>query len=254
MSSRFNPCKSSMIELSTPLQYLKGVGPKRAQALEKKGLRDIQDLLYFLPRAYQDRRSIQKIKDTQLGDKTVLQCEVVGSELMTLRNRRKIFQVIFADESGTLLGQWFQFNLKYMKELFKRGNKFLLFGEIRQYGYQKQMIHPEVEALDSEHTPDSVNSERIVPVYSDIEGVHQRFIRQVVARALSAAAPLLEDPLPPEIRDKYKLPTLSESLLRVHFPDASENFEDFVKNQSPYRGRLVFDEFFFLQLARSEER
>ncbi len=174
-------------DLQTPIQYIKGVGPRLSEILKKKNIRTVEDALYFLPRFYQDRRQIKTISQLSVGKVETVMGTVRQAEMSYYRKRRT-FELTIGDETGTLVAKWFNFNPRYMKGRFRKGMRLILSGEINLYQFQKEMHHPEMEILEEgEETShpegtssgkggveDSLHFGRIVPIYSETEGLYQR--------------------------------------------------------------------------------
>ena len=138
IESRDNP-------LQKPLQYLKGVGPKRAELLGRLGLFTPQGLLYFLPRDYQDRSQITPIKDVKFGSIATVKGTVLDVGLKPTRGRRTLLEVLVDDRTGTIAATWF--NQPFLAEKFRKGQEVLLHGKIGSYKYL-QIVNPEFEFLD----------------------------------------------------------------------------------------------------------
>ncbi len=236
--------------LLTPIQYVKGVGPKLAALLGKKGIYTVEDALYFLPRAYEDRRNIKKIAELKVGYKEASIGEIFLSEMVFYQNQRKrIFEVMVRDGSGVILLKWFHGNERYLRERFKKGRRILFSGEVRWFHGHKEIHHPDVEMIEGEVDKDSLNFNRIVPIYSEIEGVYQRTWRRLMKRILEEYAPYVESPIPAEIQEAQGLIDFQEAFRRVHFPPNEESLKRLNLFQSEGHRRIIFDEFFFLELG-----
>ncbi|MFN3466187.1 MAG: OB-fold nucleic acid binding domain-containing protein, partial [Candidatus Brocadiales bacterium] len=131
--------------LQKPLQYLKGVGPKRAELLGRLGLSTLRDLLYFLPRDYQDRSQLTPIKDVKFGSTSTIKGRVLDVGLKPTRGRSTLLEVLVSDDTGTIAATWF--NQPFLAEKFRKGQEVLLHGKIGSYRYL-QIINPEFEFLD----------------------------------------------------------------------------------------------------------
>ena len=226
--------------LNTSIQYLKGIGPKRAKALNKLGLETIEDLLYYFPRRWEDRTNFLTIAELKDGETQTIRARVISSGQRQSWKRRgfKILEVIVSDGTGNILCVWF--NQPYLKDYFKLGASLILYGRIERYAKRLQMNSPEFEIIGEEEE-EALNIGRIVPVYSLPEHTTQRYFRKVVKRALDEYLPHIGDFLPFDIRSRNKLPNLAKSLLGIHFPESPE------LKQEAFR-RLSFDEFFFFQI------
>lgn len=238
---------SSRKALSTPIQFIRGVGPKLASLLEKKGIRTVEDALYFVPREYQDRREIRKMSKVEIGKVETVVGEVLAVDAVDFRRgRKKVFEMMAGDGSGVIVGKWFHFNLGFMKARFKKGDRVIMTGEIKAFGGQREMHHPDIEPFDD---ADKLNFGRIVPVYPLTEGLGEKTIRKIISQVISGYSDNVIDGLPPEIVKKRGLMPIKEALMKVHFPDNAEDIEALLSGRSPARKRLVFDEFFFFELG-----
>lgn len=253
--------------LKTPVRFLKGVGPRLWAALQKKGIQTVEDALFFLPRQYLDRRRIKKISDLTVGQVETATGKILQAE-MAFSGKRQIFEIRIGDESGILLAKWFHFNPRVMKARFKKGMQVILSGEVRLFQFQKEMDHPEVEILaeseslpppsplDSRGMDESIHFNRIIPIYSETEGLYQRqrWVRRIWKAIVDQYAPKAQSAIPPEICRRQNLIPLSEAFRRAHFPDDDENIALLNEGKSPAHRRLVFDEFFFLELGLALRR
>jgi ATP-dependent DNA helicase RecG len=253
-------------ELQTPIQFIKGVGPRLSEILKKKEIRTVEDALYFLPRAYEDRRQVRKIARLAVGRHETAVGSVLGSDIVYL-GRRRSFAVTIGDETGTLVAKWFNFNPRFMKGRFRKGMKVILSGEIRMFQFQKEIHHPEMEILEDpgekeKEAPESAAAEeslhfkRIVPIYSETEGLYQRqrLIRRIQKRAVDAFAAKAASGLPAEVSRRQGLIPLPEALRRVHFPDLEDDFQALQERKSSAHRRLIFEEFFFMEIGLALRR
>jgi ATP-dependent DNA helicase RecG len=248
-------------DLQTSIQFIKGVGPRLSEILKKKNIRTIEDALYFLPRLYEDRRQIKTISQLTVGKMETVIGTVLHAD-MTFHRRRRTFEVQVGDETGTLLAKWFNFNPRYMKGRFRKGMRLILSGEVRLFQFQKEIHHPELEVLEEEEPgaaeepsasspdlEDSLHFKRIVPIYSETEGLYQRqrLIRRIMKNVVDLFAGKAFSGIPEEVCQRQKLIPLSEALRRAHFPEPEENIALLNEGKSPAHRRLIFDEFFFLE-------
>ena len=226
--------------MSTPLQALKGVGPKLAERLAKKGLSTVEDLLYFLPIRYEDRSRMKKIRELTPGAVEATSGEVLASGEVYY-GRRRVFEMAVGDSGGILKVKWFHFRPS-MKSRFKNGQRVIVFGQVSLFGGQKEMIHPDVELLD-EDTAQDVSIEGIVPVYSQVENFHQKTIRAIVTGAVERYSAQALGGVPLPICLKHKILPLPEAIKAVHLPALS------AQNGKAARRSVAFDELFMLELG-----
>ena len=198
--------------LLTPIQYVKGVGPKLAKLFEKKGIRTVEDALYFLPRAYEDRRNLKKISELKPGQKETGWGEILLSGFAFFQNKRKrVFEAVVGDESGVITLKWFHGNERYLKDRFKKGRKLIFSGEVRWFNLQKEIHHPDVEMIEGDIEQDYLNFKRIVPIYSETEGLHQRTLRRLMKNILDGYADELSSPISQEIVQRQNLIDFTEA-------------------------------------------
>ncbi|HCU25571.1 MAG TPA: DNA helicase RecG [Deltaproteobacteria bacterium] len=242
--------------LASPLQYLKGVGPYLAKLFARLKIHNYEDLLYHLPFRYLDRRTILAIARAPAGKHGVV-CGVVeaAGEVILGRKGRKIFEVILSDGSGFLTAKWFHYPRKFFLERFKKGEKFLLFGEVSYFQHEKQMIHPEVtpikEFFDEEDFEQHLG---LIPVYSTTEGLSQRQIRKALDALLVEMPQRLIETLPRSLLEKGNWPDPAESFCRIHRPNDEDSPEIESPRRTLFHRRLAFEEFFYLQLGLAFRR
>ena len=225
--------------LDAPIQYLKGIGPKRAKLFHQLGINTVEDLLYYFPRRYEDRTNFISISKLEEGKTYTIKAQVLAKRGHQSFRRRgfSITEVAVSDATGKIFCVWF--NQPYLKEYFKVGSNLIFYGRVERYGNKLQMKSPEFEIV-SEETKD-INIGRIVPIYSLPEKITQRNFRSMVKHALDKYLPRINDFLSFDIRSRHNLLNLAKSLINIHFP---ENFD--LQNLA-YR-RLAFEEFFIFQV------
>ncbi|MCP3676365.1 MAG: ATP-dependent DNA helicase RecG [Deltaproteobacteria bacterium] len=230
--------------LMTPLGEVRGIGARLAGRLKKKGFTTVEDMLYFFPLRYEDRRHIRKISALGIGKR-----EVVIAEILALGEiyygRRRVFEIAVGDQSGIVKAKWFHYRLPYMKRRYKAGQRLLLFGEVTSYGGQKEIIHPDVEIIEK-GKDDPSEMEGIIPVYSQIDNLHQKTIRKIVQGIVNEYVDYAAGGTPRETLRKHRLMELPDAIRRMHSPDESDSFEG--ETWLPRRS-VVFDEFFCLEVG-----
>ncbi len=236
--------------LLTPIQYVKGVGPQLAKLFGKKGILTVEDALYFLPRGYEDRRSLKKISELKAGRKETGFGEILLSGVGFYQNRKKrVFQVVVGDGSGTITLKWFRGNERYLRARFKKGRQLIFSGEVKWFNDQREIHHPDVEVVDGDMEKDYLNFKRIVPIYSETEGLYQRTLRRLMKAILEGYVHELSSPIPAEIEERQNLIDFSEAFRRVHFPPEGESIDALNLQRSDGHRRIIFDEVFFLELG-----
>ena len=221
-----------------------------AQHLERKGIRSIEDALYFLPRCYEDRRNLKKISELVTGARETGFGEILLSGMVYYRNRRRrVFEAVVGDGSGSIALKWFHGNVRYLHGRFKKGNKLIFSGDVRRFNGQREIHHPDVEMTEGHIEEDSLNFKRIVPVYSETEGLHQRTLRRILKSVLEDYVNGLSSPIPQRILERQNMMDFSEAFRYVHFPPDVAPLEMLNRYQSAGHRRIIFDEFFFLELG-----
>ncbi len=228
------------ISLKTPLQYLKGVGPERSKVLARLNLVTILDLLYFFPRRYENRLPVKLIGELVFEDKECVRGVVSSCGVMRLRTGQVILKVVISDGKSQMHGLWF--NQAYLKKTFTPKSSVIFYGKAEKSGKQAQMVHPEYEIFPGDVPAQTVHTGRIAPIYPLTEDLAQKGIRQLVYRALEIFSSLLRDPLALSMKNRLDLPDRAWAIRQIHFPDEERNA------LSAYR-RLVFDEFFMMQIV-----
>ncbi len=226
------------------IQYVKGVGPRRAEIFAKLGVNNLADLLYHLPRRYEDRTHFENISKLQPGIPVTLKGRIVAVDMAPTKSRMDIVKAHLDDGTGIIELVWF--NQRWMKaRLLNKEKEFIVYGVPQESGWGLQIVSPEWEELEKDG--DALSANRIVPIYPLTEGLSQKVVRQIMWVALEAYLGLFSDCLPEELRRKYRLGPLQKCLRQVHYPDRIENIEI-------ARQRLIFEEFLLLQLSLAMKR
>jgi ATP-dependent DNA helicase RecG len=245
---RISNLKEAFAKLTLPVQYLKGVGPKMAARFAVKKIETLEDLLYFLPRTYEDRREIRKINRLEVGKTQTIIGTVINTEVKYY-GKKRILEVTVSDNTANLTSKWFKGSISYLQGIFKKGTEVIFTGNVAPNYSGKTMVHPEYEILEEKEEENFLNFKRIVPVYSETEGLHQKYFRKIINFALENYSRYVASPIPDNICEKRNLLNIHEALLSVHFPGNSESIEEFVFARSSAHRRLIYDEFFFFQLG-----
>jgi len=241
--------------LQTQIQFIKGVGPKLTELLSKRGVTTVEDALYLLPHRYEDRRSVQSVARLHPGVTEVFSGKVISADATSTKGGRRFFQVIVADDTGSVTLKWFNGNPTFMKRVWKVGRCGLFIGEVSQFGYQREVHHPEVEWLEDGKgiaeilAADPVNFGRIVPVYPLTEGLSQKVMRRVMKEVVDGYLPFVQELIPDHILDPLNMPGLRQALKEVHLPAADLALDTLNEGQAPAHRALAFDEFFFWELG-----
>ncbi|MEI7591049.1 MAG: ATP-dependent DNA helicase RecG, partial [Deltaproteobacteria bacterium] len=231
-----------------PIQFVKGVGPRISALFAKKKILNVEDIFYFLPRCYEDRTKIKNISDIIIGEKATIMGTVVSAGFLPHR-RRRFFEVILKDEKSSLKISWFQGNATYLEKIFVIGKRFIVTGKIGGFGYFKTMSHPDFEIVDEEEVIDMLHFKRIVPIYSETEGLQTKSVRKIMMSVVDNYAHFLVEAIPEHIRTKRNLLPIETAFRNVHFPPNNADLDKLNRMISDYHKRIVYDEFFFLQLG-----
>jgi ATP-dependent DNA helicase RecG len=250
-----------MLELTTPVQYVKGIGPKLAEILATKGIATVGDLLNYLPFRYEDRLNPRGIAELRAGEMATVIGEVRNSGLFRTR-RMPIFQLTVGQGRSRLKCLWF--NATYLQDKFKPGQLIALYGKVEQdKSGELQIIQPQFEMLGEasadgadDKAATSLEVGRIVPIYESAgQGrVTARWFRRVIRTALDDLTPELAETIPAAVRERLALVSPREALWKVHWPEAGESFEDLQSSRTPAHIRLIFEELFFLELGLELKR
>ncbi|AFY37911.1 ATP-dependent DNA helicase RecG [[Leptolyngbya] sp. PCC 7376] len=245
------------ITLEQPLMYLPKIGPKRSEHLAKLGLLTVRDALFYYPREHIDYAKQVKITELEPGETVTLVGSVIRCNIFTSPKNKKlsIFELYMRDSSGRIKLSRFYAGARFsnrgwqekQKKMYPRGVAIAASGLVKKTKYGLTLDNPEIEVLTSDEADiKSLKIGRVLPVYPLTEGVPADLIRKVVIASM-AALKFLQDPFPSVLRDDFELMKLPEAIANIHFP---ENPEILVHA----RRRLVFDEFFYLQLGFLQRR
>ncbi len=224
--------------------------------LEKLGLKSVEDALYHLPIRYEDRRQLTPISRLRPNTQEVFYGAVLAAgESHTSRSRRKIYEVIVADDSGQISLKWFRYRKSWLQKRFPVGQRAVFIGEMKVFGGTREVHHPDAELLTGEidqqqlAQKDPLNFGRILPVYPLTEGLSQKLARKIWFPLVEQYAGSLKSPLPEEILKRRQLLPLAAAMQGVHWPEQAASLEPLQQGRDRCRTSLVFDEFFFLELG-----
>ena len=254
-----------MLEPSTPVQFVKGIGPRLAEVLAAKGLATVDDLLHYLPFRYEDRLNPRSVAELRAGEMATVIAEVRNSGLFRTR-RMPIFQLTVGQGRAKLKCLWF--NATYLQDQFQAGQVVALYGKVEEdRDGNLQIMQPQFEILgdineeggadDAEKkAAASLEIGRIVPIYESAgQGkLSPRWFRRIIRWTLDNLNPDLPDPIPAAVRAHLSLVSVREALLKVHWPDAGESFNDLQSSRTPAHIRMIFDELFFIELGLELKR
>ena len=238
-----DPCAQSV-------QFLRGVGPRRAALLAKMSLHTVHDLLWCLPMRYEDRRQLTPLGLLRWGKRETFCGRVTTLQTQPSKRGKPFVALLLQDDSGALICKWFQTRSTYLQERFPVGTRVVGSGMVTLNGYTgaREVVHPDLEVLDADDT-EQVHFGRVVPIYPLTAGLHQKAMRSLMKQVVDTYVPQVQETLPEELRRAHHLPGLAEALQQMHFPDDSADLLRFNSQQTPFHERLVFEEFFLLELG-----
>ncbi len=229
--------------LTQNVQYLRGVGPARAELLQRLGIQTVADLLFHFPRSCEDLSDVRVIRDLATGKLQTVQGEVVEIEGHNASDGRPIVSIVLADRHGdSLEGVWF--NQPYVARNYRFGQRLAFSGKPKWRFDHWQMPNPRVQVLDgtTEQTEPTV-----VPVYPLTEELRADRLRAMIRQAVDQGADLVPDILPEDLRRRHGFAGVAQALRDVHFPDTMERARN-------GKGRFVYEEFLVLQVALAVRR
>ena len=223
------------MRLSTALENIKGVGPKTAEQLKLSGLETVRDLIFFLPRKYEDFSELTEIDSIKPGKRTV-KARVESVSVRRVRRGMTITTAVLIDGSGKLNAVWF--NQPYRATQFKQTGLEYFFSGDFEFSYNKyQLTNPSAELV--KEMP--VQTDRILPIYRSVKGLKSQVVRKIL-HELRPLITMLTDTSPKHIIEGEKLLSLSDALLAMHFPTS-------MAEVTKAKERIAFDELFSLLLA-----
>src|SRR5712671_2319042 len=248
-----------MLRLNTEVQFVKGVGPRRSALLGARGIRTVGELLLHIPKSYQDRASFIRLDSLRPGQDAAVHARVYQSRMIRTRSRGSIFHVILTDGTSFVHAKWFHGGYIQESRSFSAGREMVMYGRVEFDTRDRNFVffNPEFELIDGAEPSvpsESLDIGRTVPIYEEIGGLTSRQLRRIVASAIGDLESALDDPLPPEVRTSHGLPEFRACLERIHFPDKQDDVAALNRRESPYHRRLIFEEFFLLELGFAMRR
>ena len=231
------------LEISDSIQWVKGVGPKKAELLSALNVFTVLDFLYLSPRRYLDRSEIKPIRDIRINDEVTIEGKVVSVNSRRSRKGKLLCDVAIYDGTGIIVGRWF--NQSWVRDKFSNGDRVFFSGKV-EFFRGLYIVNPDYEFLSEEET-ELIHTGRIIPVYPLTKNLGQRFMRRTANNILQNFLSEIKDPFPEYLREKYSLISLDRALYNLHFP----------KNKvllTEARRRLAFEELFYFQLFLVSKR
>jgi ATP-dependent DNA helicase RecG len=239
--------------LTRPVVRLPGVGPRRAEALAKRGLLSVADLLFRLPSRYDDRRTLVEIGDLEVGSRVTFVGEVLAADFVARRGRgRRVFQALVGDATGTVTLKWFRGG-EALQSSLRKDRQIRVTGDVRRYRFSRELIHPEIDLLGEEEGPTAAEP-RVVPDYAVPEGIPPRTFRRTIGAAVESYADLTPSHLPQALARERRLPETAVALRWIHDPGDDVDLEALRGRDTPAHERLVLEELYLLEVGLALRR
>ena len=226
------------LRIDDKVQYVKGVGPARAEMFARMGVETVRDLLQLFPRDYEDRGDVRTIAELEHGEKQTIVAQCL--EVRVLRWRH--IEAVFADATGSIKAVWF--NARYLQKQFRPGDTYRLTGRVALYKRHLQMQHPGFKAIGEDSADDD---QKILPIYPSTEGLQSRSITGIVSMALDACLGEMPELFPPGDLKRLAMPSARAAVRELHRPKS-------MTAVGRARRRMVFEEFFLMELAVAMRR
>jgi ATP-dependent DNA helicase RecG len=237
------------LRLDTPVQYLKGVGPKLGDLFYKRDIKTVGDLLEFYPRAYEDQRAARNIASLRPDEIVSLRANIVKVNSVPLGNtNRKIYDVVLKDSSGQIHCKFFRVPYKGYFQHFQPMQEVRVVGKVTSYRGRIEFHHPDIKDVEADDIP----QDSLVPIYTEMETL----TRGKILKLIQGAFPQVEkedDAFPEWLRKEHNLLTKQEALYQLHHPNADEA-KAFIEGKSRAHQRIIFEEFFWLELFLASRR
>ena len=229
------------------VQYVKSVGPRRAEQLNRLGIKTVNDLLTHFPTRYEDRRNILPIAGLKEGETQTIRGTISSSGELKRRGGRRMFEAQIKDDSGFLRSIWFSARGGYLATKFKPGKHVIATGKVIYNKYQRclEMMHPDMEVVEKEDSPQAAG---ILPIYSLTGGITQKSMHKIITTALDSPVKLPEV-LPDKIIKSLKLIGREEAIKKLHDPHKDESLELLNSFSTAAHKRLIFEELFIIECA-----
>jgi ATP-dependent DNA helicase RecG len=255
-----------LLDLSTNVQYVKGIGPRIAEILLEKGITTVEDLLYYLPFRYEDRLNPRGINELRAGEMASIVADVRTFGLFRTK-RMPLFEMTVGQGRDTLKCVWF--NAAYLQDKFRAGMTVALYGKVEQSEYGRmrlQIMQPQFEILHDPGEAETQGSDdsqwktlevgRIVPIYETAgKGkLTARWFRRVIYGMLEQLQPDIPDAIPPIVRGRMSLIERRRAFQHAHWPEVGESLTKLQGARTPALLRLIFEELFFLELGLELKR
>lgn len=227
----------------TPITYVKGVGPKRAEALETVSIRTFADLIYYFPRRYLDRSTITPIARLKIGSEATIVGKVIAQKMVKTA-RRSFYEVFIGDDSGQMSCIWFN-GINYIKNVFKSGDLVAMSSRVEFFNGPR-FVHPDYDRLESGEWDATLHTARIIPLYpttAELKKVRldSRGFRRLLRPIIEEYRWTFDEVLPSQTLSKLKLKSINEAFHQIHFPESMAHLD-------ASQVRFKFEELFYLEL------
>jgi len=232
-------------QLLDNIQFVPGVGPKRAKLLNKLGVKTVKDLLFYFPRDYLSKMSDKRIADLKINDMASVKGRITGFDTKGNRFQKQQFRVFISDGTGYITLLWFRPSPWLIKQ-FEVGKEIIILGRIQYYYNKLCVIHPDFEIVQEKEKKSFWVEQDILPLYPLTEGISNKVLRKIVKNVLSQQL-FIDETLPEYIRQTKQLIPLNDALHKIHIPDSDEDI-------AVSRKRFVFEELFFMELMLARKK
>ncbi len=235
-----------MIEIEKEIQYVKGVGPQKAKLISKLDIKTIKDILFYFPKRYEDRRTIGKIVDLKINEYNIILGIVNSGSDIRSRRFTPRYELLVGDGSGYIKCVWY--NQNFLKRVFKKGQRVLLAGKLKLKFRELFFENPEYEIIEKSDD-EYLHIGRVTPIYPLTAGVTAKAFRRLVYNVIKEFVEGVTEYFPEKFLKKNKLMNLPEAIRNIHFPAQDIYFFSLLRNRTKSQIRMIFDEFFFVQLG-----
>ena len=238
------------LRLDSSVQYIKGVGPKLGDIFARRGIKTVADLLEFYPRAYEDQRAARNISSLQAGEIVSLKATILSCKAIPLgTSTRKIYDVIVKDNSGQVSCKFFRVPYRGYFDRFQPFKEVRVVGKVLFYKGRIEFHHPEIRDIETDDLP----QDAIIPIYTEFDGLTRGKILRIIQGTFSQLEKEDTESFPLWLRKENNLLSHREALYQLHHPnpDLAKEYMDF---RSPAHQRIIFEEFFWLELFLASRR
>jgi ATP-dependent DNA helicase RecG len=235
------------LNFDTDVQFVKGVGPKLGDILRRRGVVRVQDLLEYFPRTYEDRRAVRHIQSLVPDQLVSIKAKILKIRSFAMgKSKRRIWEVWVGDQTGRIACKYFRVPYKGYFERFQPLQEVRVIGKVTHYRGATEFHHPDIHPI----TENEENENALIAIYPEIEMLTSAKISRLIKTVVGQPIP---EVLPPSILKKYELMPLEQALREVHDPPVDQG-DKFLKFEAPSQKRIIFDEFFMIELHLAAKR